>query len=186
MEDHVRQLAFYDALTGLPNRRLLNDRMTQAMLASKRSNRYCALMFIDLDNFKPLNDTHGHEAGDLLLVEVAARMRRCVREMDTVARCGGDEVVVMICELDRNGLDQVTAQARAVAEKIRQALARPYQLTLRREGKAPLSVVHHCSASIGVTLFVNHEFDAVEILKRADLAMYRAKDEGRNTIYFYR
>ncbi|SDH55585.1 sensor domain-containing protein [Propionivibrio dicarboxylicus] len=185
MEEHVRQLAFYDALTGLPNRRLLHDRLIQAMLASKRSGRYCALMFIDLDNFKPLNDTHGHDAGDLLLVEVAARMRRCIREMDTVARFGGDEFVVMICELDPNDPEQVRAQALAVAEKIRLSLSQPYRISLRRDEGDPLSVVHHCSASIGVTLFVNHEIDAGEILKRADGAMYQAKEAGRNTIRFW-
>ncbi len=185
MEEHVRQLAFYDALTGLPNRRLLHDRLIQAMVASKRSGRYCALMFIDLDNFKPLNDTHGHDAGDLLLVEVAARMRRCIREMDTVARFGGDEFVVMICELDPNDPEQVRAQALAVAEKIRLSLAQPYRISLRRDEGEPLSVVHHCSASIGVTLFVNHEIDAGEIFKRADAAMYQAKEAGRNTIRFW-
>lgn len=185
MEEHVRQLAFYDALTGLPNRRLLHDRLVQAMVASKRSGRYCALMFIDLDNFKPLNDTHGHDAGDLLLVEVAARMRRCIREMDTVARFGGDEFVVMICELDPNDPEQVRAQALAVAEKIRLSLAQPYRISLRRDEGEPLSVVHHCSASIGVTLFVNHETDAGEIFKRADAAMYQAKEAGRNTIRFW-
>lgn len=185
MEEHVRQLAFYDALTGLPNRRLLHDRLIQAMVASKRSGRYCALMFIDLDNFKPLNDTHGHDAGDLLLVEVAARMWRCIREMDTVARFGGDEFVVMICELDPNDHEQVRAQALAVAEKIRLSLAQPYRISLRRDEGEPLSVVHHCSASIGVTLFVNHEIDAGEIFKRADAAMYEAKEAGRNTIRFW-
>lgn len=185
MEAHVRQLAFFDALTGLPNRRLLNDRLAQAMSASKRTGRYCALMFIDLDNFKPLNDTHGHDAGDLLLMEVATRMRSCVREADTVARFGGDEFVVMICEIDQSGLAQVHTQAHAVAEKIRQSLLLPYRITLRREKAESLSVIHHCSASIGVALFVNHELDAGEILKRADAAMYRAKEQGRNTICFW-
>ncbi len=97
MEDQIRQLAFFDPLTRLPNRRLLNDRLNHAMATSKRSGRYCALMFSDLDNFKPLNDLHGHEAGDLLLIKVAERLKSCVREMDTVARFGGDEFVIMIC-----------------------------------------------------------------------------------------
>ena len=185
MEKQVQQLAFYDALTGLPNRRLLNNRLSQAMASSKRSGRYCALLFIDLDNFKPLNDTHGHEAGDLLLVEVAERMRGCVREMDTVARFGGDEFVVMICEVERENEKESIAQVGVVAEKIRAVLARPYRLAVEREGGQTVKVEHHCSASIGVALFINHELDAGEILRRADLAMYQAKEAGRNTIRFY-
>lgn len=185
MEENVRQLAFYDALTGLPNRRLLNDRLSQAMATSKRSGRYCALMFIDLDNFKPLNDTHGHEAGDQLLIEAADRMRTCVREVDTVARFGGDEFVVMVCELERANAEESATQVQTVAEKIRQTLARPYTLTVPREGREPMTVEHHCSASIGVAMFVNHVLEAGEILKRADMAMYQAKEAGRNTTRFF-
>lgn len=185
MEEQVRQLAFYDPLTGLPNRRLLNDRLSQAMATSKRSGRHCALMFIDLDNFKPLNDTHGHEVGDLLLIEVANRMKSCVRETDTVARFGGDEFVVMICELDKNEAEDSAAQVGIVAEKIRLILSRPYVLNVERVDGQSLTVEHHCSASIGVVMFVNHEIEAGEILKRADLAMYQAKDAGRNGIRFF-
>jgi len=127
-EEYIRTFAFYDTLTQLPNNRLLNDRLGQAMAASKRSGRYGAVMFLDLDNFKPLNDTHGHDVGDLLLVEAAQRITNCVREMDTVARIGGDEFVVMLSELD---MDKELSVARAgvVAEKIRVTLAEPYLLT---------------------------------------------------------
>ena len=156
------------------------------MAASKRDGRYCALMFVDLDNFKPLNDSHGHEVGDLLLIEVAARMKSCVREVDTVARFGGDEFVVMICGLDGTEIPELEGQASTVAEKIRVALARPYVLSVDQPGKEHATIMHQCSASIGVTLFVNHQLEAGEILKRADVAMYQAKDDGRNTIHFFR
>ena len=184
MENAVRQLAFYDTLTQLPNRRLLNDRLKLSMAASKRSGFFGALMFIDLDNFKILNDTHGHDMGDLLLMEVAQRLNHCVREMDTVARFGGDEFVVMISELST---DQVKSaeQAAAIAEEIRLALAETYRLTLAHEGQAETTVEHHCTASIGVTLFVDHEAHQEDILKWADLAMYMAKDAGRNRVCFY-
>jgi len=184
MEDQIRQLAFFDPLTGLPNRRLLNDRLSRAMATSKRSGRYCAAMFADLDNFKPLNDLHGHEVGDLLLIEVAERLRNCVREMDTVARFGGDEFVIMICELDTDR-DESASQAAAVAEKIRIALSHPYLLTVQADNQAPRTIEHHCSASIGVTLFINHEASLGDILKEADNAMYVAKDAGRNMIRFF-
>ena len=184
MEDQVRQLAFYDPLTKLPNRRLLNDRLSQAMTANKRSGLYGALMFLDLDNFKPLNDTHGHVVGDLLLIETANRLKRCVREMDTVARFGGDEFVVMIGELYVDEA-QSTSQAEIVAEKIRNALAESYLLKIQHEGEADSAVEHHCSASIGVTLFINHEASQEDILKWADNAMYQAKEAGRNSIRFH-
>lgn len=184
MEALIRQMAFYDALTQLPNRRLLSDRLGQALAASKRSGRYGALMFLDLDNFKPLNDTHGHDIGDLLLVEVAHRIRNCIREVDTVARFGGDEFVVVVSELTI--MREVSRQqAVQVAEKIRQQLAEPYRLELRRESGELVTVEHHCTSSIGVLLFSNHEQDADELLKRADMAMYQAKQEGRNRICFY-
>ncbi|MDP2155533.1 MAG: GGDEF domain-containing protein, partial [Sulfuricella sp.] len=184
MEDQVRQLAFYDTLTKLPNRRLLNDRLIQAMAASKRSGCYGAVMFLDLDNFKPLNDTHGHAVGDLLLIEVADRLKSCVREMDTVARFGGDEFVVMLSDLNADK-DESTSQAEIVAEKIRIALSEPYLLIIKHEGKADTTVEHHCAASIGVALFFNHEASQDEILKWADTAMYQAKEAGGNQIEFY-
>ncbi|MHB8949124.1 MAG: PAS domain S-box protein [Rhodoferax sp.] len=184
LEDQVRELAFHDPLTKLPNRRLLNDRLGQLMASSKRSNCYGALMFLDLDNFKPLNDLHGHDFGDLLLVEVAQRLLSCVREIDTVARLGGDEFVVMLSDLSADK-SRSTEEARLIAEKIRAALAAPYLLTVTREGKTGAAVEHHCSASIGVVLFINHDASQDEILKWADAAMYQAKDAGRNTIRFH-
>jgi diguanylate cyclase (GGDEF)-like protein/PAS domain S-box-containing protein len=183
-EEQVRQFAFYDTLTRLPNRRLLNDRLGQAMSACKRSGRYGAVMFLDLDNFKPLNDARGHDVGDLLLIEVAHRITGCVREMDTVARFGGDEFVVMLSELDVNK-ERSVALAGMVAEKIRVTLAGPYLLTRKQEGYAATTVEHHCTSSIGVVLFSNYEASQEDIIKRADMAMYQAKDGGRNIIRFF-
>ena len=183
MEEQMQQLAFYDTLTHLPNRRLLNDRLSQALSASKRSGLYCALMFLDLDNFKPLNDLHGHGVGDLLLIEVASRMKNCVREMDTVARFGGDEFVVMLSELNADKAESA-AQAHRVAEKILQSLSAPYRMSIKSEGEANAIVEHHCTASIGVTLFSDHETTIDKVLIRADSAMYKAKEGGRNQIRF--
>lgn len=184
LEDEVRQLAFYDPLTKLPNRRLLNDRLTQAMAATKRSGCYAALMFLDLDNFKPLNDAHGHEIGDLLLIEVANRLKMCVREMDTVSRLGGDEFVIIASELNV-GRTESAAQARILADKIRSTLSEPYRLTYKLESQADATVEHCCTVSIGVTLFINHQTSQADILKSADMAMYQAKAAGRNQIRFY-
>lgn len=184
MEDKVKQLAFVDPLTKLPNRRTLSDRLTQAMASSKRSGRYGALMVLDLDNFKPLNDAHGHAAGDLLLEAVAARMLACVREVDTVARIGGDEFVVLLSEMDTDRSESMS-QAGLIAEKIRLALAAPYSLPLTRQGQEASAVEHRCSASIGVVLFLNHEASQEDILRWADAAMYQAKAAGRNAIRFY-
>ena len=183
-EEKIRNLAFFDVLTQLPNRRMLGDRLRQAMANSRRSGCYGALMFLDLDNFKPLNDTFGHYAGDLLLIQVAQRIGSCVRETDTVARFGGDEFVVMLSELDENR-DASETQARGVAEKIRGILAEPFVLTVERENEPPLVIEHGCTASIGVVLFINHESTLDEIIKWADLAMYQAKDAGRNNIRFH-
>ncbi|MBK1679758.1 diguanylate cyclase domain-containing protein [Rhodocyclus tenuis] len=184
LEAEIRQLAFQDPLTKLPNRRLLQDRLTQTMAASKRSGCYSALMFLDLDNFKQLNDTGGHELGDALLIEAAARLSACVRETDTVARFGGDEFLVMISELAEDR-DESDLQAGLVAEKIRSALAEPYTLTFRRADGAEIRIEHRCTASIGVALFINHELSESQILKRADSAMYDAKSSGRNSFRFY-
>ena len=183
-EEKINNLAFCDTLTQLPNRRMLNDRLGHAMAASKRSGLYGALMFLDLDNFKPLNDTYGHGVGDLLLIEVAHRLTGCVRETDTVARFGGDEFVVMLGELDE-GKDESAAQAGIVAEKIRNALAEPYLLTFKHEDEAEKIVEHRCAASIGVALFIGHEAGAEDIVKWADIAMYQAKGCGRNLVRFY-
>ena len=187
-EEKIRSLAFYDTLTQLPNRRLLNDRLEQAMAASKRNGRYGALMFLDLDNFKPLNDEYGHGVGDLLLIEAARRISCCLRQMDTVARFGGDEFVVMLTELDAEK-SASAEQARLVAEKIRASLAEtyvlPYALSIQPDGNAKTMVEHRCTSSIGVALFINHEVSVDDIVRFADMAMYEAKEAGRNLIRFY-
>ena len=183
MVQQVRQMAFYDPLTQLPNRRLLSERLAQAIIASKRSDSFGAMMFLDLDNFKPLNDHYGHELGDLLLTEVAQRLKNSVREVDTVARFGGDEFVVMLTDLSP-GRAESTALAHAVAEKVRDALAQPYLLVLEREGGDRINVEHLCSASIGITLFSHRDNHLERILQRADVAMYQAKEEGRNRVKF--
>jgi len=184
MQDQVKQLAFYDTLTNLPNRRLLNDRLAQAMAASSRSGCYGALIFLDLDKFKPLNDTHGHAVGDLLLSEAGDRLTGCVRETDTVARFGGDEFVVILRDLTPDKATSIS-QARIVAEKIRSALSEPYRLPIRHEGQSDDVIEHRCTASIGVSMFINHEASQDDILKWADKAMYHAKEAGRNSIWFY-
>jgi diguanylate cyclase (GGDEF)-like protein/PAS domain S-box-containing protein len=183
-ESLVHQLAFYDPLTKLPNRRLLGDRLSQTLAAGKRSGCHGALMFIDLDNFKSLNDTCGHIAGDLLLVEVANRLRGCVREVDTVARFGGDEFVVLLSELSADRAES-TSHSRIVAEKIRAALCAPYHLMISRESKTATPCEHHCSASIGAIVLAGDGASADDLFKWADAAMYRAKAAGRNLIRFH-
>lgn len=185
-ESRFRQLADYDTLTKLPNRRLFFDRLWQTMLASKRGSHYAALMFIDLDNFKPLNDLYGHKVGDLLLIEVARRISACVRGIDTVARFGGDEFVVMLSELDVTEA-VAAAQAGDIAEKIRAMLAEPYVLKPPPEDNTEsIAVEHRCTSSIGVALFHDLQPKPEEILKCADMAMYQAKSDGRNLIRFYK
>ncbi|MFY9261152.1 MAG: GGDEF domain-containing protein [Gallionella sp.] len=183
-ENKIRKLAFYDTLTELANRRLMTDRLGQAMAAGKRSQRYGAVMFLDLDNFKPLNDSYGHDVGDLLLIEVAHRITRCVRETDTVARFGGDEFVVMIGELDADK-ERSRTQTAVIAEKIRAILAEPYLLIRKQVAAVNATVEHHCTSSIGVVLFLDHDATQEDILKWADIAMYQAKDAGRNRIRFF-
>ncbi|NDU91290.1 MAG: diguanylate cyclase [Ferrovum sp.] len=183
-EEKIRQLAFYDTLTQLPNRRMFNDRLERATAASKRSGRYGALMFLDLDNFKPVNDNHGHEVGDLLLIEVAQRISRCVRVVDTVARFGGDEFMVMLSELDTDKAKS-TAQAGIIAEKIRVALSESYLLIRRQDNVSETVIEHHCTASIGVVLFINQETSEGDLVKWADTAMYHAKENGRNQVCFH-
>ena len=178
LEEQVRQLAFHDPLTRLANRRLMLDHLEQAMSASKRSQRHGALLFLDLDNFKPLNDTHGHGVGDLLLIEVAERLKACVREADTVARFGGDEFVVLLCELSTQP-GEAAEQAVAIAEKVRTRLAEPY--VLQSAPSAP-AIRHECTASIGVAVFRGRDESQNAVIDRADAAMYRAKEEGRNRI----
>lgn len=173
-EEEIRNMAFYDALTQLPNRRLFLDRLRNALAASTRSGDFGALLFIDLDRFKVLNDTLGHDYGDLLLKEVAIRIKDCVREVDTVARLGGDEFVVVV---DGVGGDKEEASRKAarVAEKIRESLSQPYHLKEHE---------HHSSPSIGVELFLNSDVSVDELIKHADVAMYQAKRAGRNTVCF--
>ncbi|HRF12494.1 MAG: Cyclic di-GMP phosphodiesterase Gmr [Candidatus Accumulibacter phosphatis] len=174
-QEEIQQLAFYDALTRLPNRRLLHERLQAAMAASARSGRQGALLFIDLDNFKTLNDTLGHDMGDHLLQQVAKRLLTCVRDRDTVARLGGDEFVVMLASLGARAQEAAT-QSRIVGEKILAALNRPYDLA---------GSEYHNTPSIGITLF-GGQHDAIdELMKRADLAMYDAKATGRNTLRFF-
>ncbi|MES2317399.1 MAG: EAL domain-containing protein [Pseudomonadota bacterium] len=174
-EEEIRSLAFYDPLTHLPNRRLLLERLRHAMISSGRTERAGALLFIDLDNFKTLNDTLGHDMGDLLLQQVGTRLVHCIREGDTVARLGGDEFVVML-----EGLAQETggaaAQAEAIGRKVLGALNAPYELAGRR---------HQSTSSIGITLFEKDRHTIDELMKRADLAMYNAKTAGRNTLRFF-
>jgi len=175
-ENKIQQLAFYDPMTSLPNRQLLMDRLEQRLAASSRTHHTGAVLFIDLDNFKSLNDTHGHDVGDMLLIEAARRIVKCVRKSDTVGRLGGDEFVVIIDELDEN-LQDAAVQARIVCEKILLSFKQPFRLN---------SHVHHSTPSIGITLFNHSSPTSVdELLRRADLAMYKAKDSGRNTFRFF-
>ncbi|MFZ2854690.1 MAG: EAL domain-containing protein [Rhodocyclaceae bacterium] len=174
-EAQIRNLAFYDPLTLLPNRRLLVDRLQQALASSARSGREGALLFIDLDNFKTLNDTLGHDKGDLLLQEVAGRLSDCLREGDTVARLGGDEFVVMLEDLSEN-IGEAAAQTETVGEKILAALCQPYSLHGHE---------YRSSSSIGITLFAAPHNGIEELMKRADLAMYQAKAAGRNALRFF-
>ncbi|MFC7513562.1 EAL domain-containing protein [Herbaspirillum sp. GCM10030257] len=174
-ESEILRLAFYDQLTGLPNRQLLRDRLQRAMLKSKRTHRMGAVMFVDLDNFKLLNDTQGHQKGDVLLQESARRLTACVREIDTVARLGGDEFVVLVEELSDDAIEAAT-QAESIGEKILSALGQPCEVG---------GFQHTSTASIGITLLDSQVSSIDELLKRADLAMYRAKAAGRNTARFY-
>lgn len=174
-EEEIKHLAFYDALTGLPNRRLLLDRLSHAMASSVRSLAHGALLFIDLDNFKNINDTHGHDEGDKLLMEVSRRLCGCVRVSDTVARLGGDEFVIMLEGLDQD-IDEAFSQIQAVGDKVLATLNVPYLLG---------SNEFHNTPSIGVTLFTGHQVSLEELLKRADMAMYQAKAAGRNCLRFF-
>ncbi|MFB9240493.1 EAL domain-containing protein [Massilia antarctica] len=174
-EEEIRLLAFFDTLTNLPNRRLLMDRLRQALATSSRSGRLGALMFIDLDNFKTLNDTLGHDQGDSLLRQVAERLPLCVRGGDTVARLGGDEFVVMLEELSEDS-EQAATQAGTVGNQILEALNQPYILDGQEYRSTP---------SIGITLFSKRQNDIEELFKRADLAMYQAKAAGRNALRFF-
>ena len=174
-EQQIRKLAFFDSLTGLPNRRLLMDRLQHALASSVRRQQYGALILIDLDNFKNINDTLGHKQGDLFLQQVAQRLEACVRDSDTVSRLGGDEFVVLLEDLGEDAL-QAASQAAVVAEKVRLQLSRYYELGYW---------AHNCTISMGITLFGEHVEEVDDLLIRADLAMYKAKDAGRNTLCFF-
>jgi diguanylate cyclase (GGDEF)-like protein/PAS domain S-box-containing protein len=174
-EHEIHQLAFFDPLTQLPNRRLLQDRLQQAMASSVRSGRRGALIFLDLDHFKVINDTQGHATGDLLLIEVARRLQRCVREGDSVARLSGDEFVVVLENLSREK-DAAATQAELVAEKIRDELNQTFILK---------NYECQAAASIGISLFLGHQESMEELFKHADVAMYQAKSAGRNAISFF-
>ncbi|MFS2033327.1 putative bifunctional diguanylate cyclase/phosphodiesterase [Polaromonas sp. CT11-55] len=174
-KDEIEHLAFYDALTQLPNRQLLMDRLQSSLASGSGHSRIGALMFIDLDHFKVLNDTLGHAKGDLLLQKVASRLQACVRHNDTVARLGGDEFVVL---LEDQGEKSATAIAgtRVVGEKILAALSEPYDLAGHE---------HHATCSIGITFFSQQQESIGDLLKQADLAMYGAKAASRNTLCFF-
>ena len=182
-EDEIKHLAFYDILTRLPNRRLMLDRLAQALTSSARHKRHCALMMIDLDNFKTLNDTQGHDIGDQLLVAVALRLETCVRKGDTVARLGGDEFVIILEDLGNN--EEAALHAEGVARKVLAQLSKPYLLDIALNGVKLSPHRHQCTSSIGITLFDEQPISVDEIMKRADTAMYQAKSAGRNTLRFY-
>jgi diguanylate cyclase (GGDEF)-like protein/PAS domain S-box-containing protein len=174
-EEQIQQLAFYDPLTRLPNRRLLLDRLHQALASCARNDRTGALLFIDMDNFKMLNDTLGHDKGDQLLQQVAQRLITCVRQGDSIARLGSDEFVIVLEDLDKNSTD-AASQALLVGEKILAALNLPFTLTEN---------IYHSTSSIGITLFSEQLRTADELMQHADLAVHEAKKAGRNTLRFF-
>ncbi len=173
--EEIKSLAFYDPLTGLPNRRLLVDRLEQSLLSSVRSGLEGVILFLDLDHFKTLNDTLGHDMGDLLLQQVAQRLTACVREGDTVARLGGDEFVIVLTALSEQKIE-AAVQAEIIANEILISLNQIYQLNTH---------IYHCSSSIGVTMINNSEAGREELLQQADIAMYQAKKAGRNRVCFF-
>lgn len=170
-EKQMHHLAHHDILTGLPNRAMFTDRIHQAIAAAKRGNTHLAVIFLDLDKFKPVNDDFGHDVGDLLLKEVAKRLQNCIRESDTVSRTGGDEFLILlpVIETEQNAMN--------VAEKILQANLQPFEL-------AGHSI--HISSSIGVALYPEHGIDETTLAKNADIAMYHAKNSGRSNVKLYR
>ena len=199
LEEQTKDRAFFDGLTKLPNRYLLEDRLKIAISNSKRNSSYCALMFMDLDSFKGLNDQHGHVLGDVVLREAASRLLGCVREVDTVARFGGDEFVVVLNQL-HNDLDYSIETARRIAEKMRVALAVPYVLKRSAGEDAPemkranrkelypsddLEIVYQGGTSIGVVIFLGDATAQLDLFAQADKAMYQAKKSGGNKVCFY-
>ena len=173
-EAAIHRLAYYDALTGLPNRRLLQDRITQAIASSDRSGAYGAVLFVDVDHFKTLNDTRGHNMGDLLLVDVAQRLRSSVRQSDTVGRQGGDEFVILLDNLSSD-MTEAATMSQQLGEKLREAMEKPFNLN---------GVEYNCKISIGISLLTKED-TIDDLLRQADLALYKAKDAGRNTLRFF-
>lgn len=199
LEEQTKDRAFFDGLTKLPNRYLLEDRLKIAMTHSKRNESHCALLFMDLDSFKGLNDKHGHVLGDVVLREAATRLLDCVREVDTVARFGGDEFVVVLNQL-HNDRDYSIESARRLAEKMRAALALPYFLSHSSVDDAPEmkranrkerhssendEVIYQGGTSIGIVLFLGDEIGQLELFAQADKAMYQAKKSGGNSVRFF-
>ncbi len=182
-EDRIKNLAYYDQLTQLPNRRLMMDRLDQALTACARHGRKGALLLIDLDDFKSLNDSMGHGVGDNLLIEVAKRLHFCVRDGDTVARLGGDEFVVILNDLD--GGEQAAIQAERIAEKVQARLSEAYVLDIIVDGVATGTCNHTCGSSIGIAMFHDRSGSSEDLLTRADTAMYQAKQAGRHTHRFF-
>jgi diguanylate cyclase (GGDEF)-like protein len=172
--EEIKQLAFFDSLTGLPNRRLLLDRLQQALNANERNGNHGALLFLDLDNFKAINDSYGHDSGDLLLQQAATRIVDSVRSIDTVSRLGGDEFVVILQNLNQHEPEAIN-EAEVVAKRILYSLNLPYKI----KGRDDL-----CSTSIGASIFQSNA-DSIEILKQADIALYKAKESGRNVMFFF-
>lgn len=181
-DEQIRDLAYKDSLTKLPNRRLFLEHLQRAQAANKRHAHHAAVIYLDLDNFKPLNDTHGHHVGDLLLIEVARRIRHALREADTVARFGGDEFVVLLNDLS-GAREQAIEQVRRIADKLVATLSQPYRLSAHLAGAAT-EVEHRCSASMGIALIGGEEVPADRLLDQADAAMYQAKHAGRNRYQF--
>lgn len=184
-EEIIKALAYQDPLTHLPNRRLLDERLTLLLAQSARKEAYGALMVLDMDNFKPINDLHGHTAGDMLLKQVANRLLECVRQSDTVARFGGDEFIVVLSELSK---EYTTAYEKAlhVAQKILVHLGTPYFISLSHDDAQTLHIEHHCTVSIGITLFKGADILHDTLFQEADKAMYNAKQNGRNRIEFFK
>lgn len=182
-EEAIKNLAFYDVLTGLVNRRLLEDRLSVMISSKKRDKSHAAVLFLDMDNFKKLNDDFGHQAGDGFLKEVATRLRACVRDVDTVARLGGDEFVIVV-----DGLSEAHQAARNAAERVaRNVLAvlnRAFVLAVSHSAGEARVVEHRSTASVGVTLFCQNEESKDSVLRRADQAMYLAKNAGKNDVKF--
>lgn len=180
----INSLALYDSLTGKSNYRLLHDRLEHAMTTNKRRKCFGALLFIDLDNFSGVNELHGQEAGDLMLIEMSDRISGCVREVDTVSRFGGDQFAVLLGELSADKF-HANKEAGIVAEKIRLALSEPYSLKMKREGKGDAQLKHSCTVSIGIFPISSSETNADEIIKHADRLMHEAKNGGGNKISIF-